>query len=269
MSDLNFLEKRTLENCFRMGGGYVLDFSDRTFAEFVVDSVGLDIYDDKYRYASGSKANRLRGFWKVEPNHVVGKLVVDLTHCALGTMTAPPQNLVDACMRIAQRLLAGAPALDVLSEATEFDERTLQLLVKSIQEAINRNEPEAALDRLHTYVLKYMRSVCERHGIDAARDKPLHGLLGGYAKHLREAGLIESEMTDRILKSNISNLEFFNRVRNEHSLAHDNELLKYHESLLVFNHVVSLIRFIRGVEQVLVETQREAPAASDDDDIPF
>lgn len=45
--------------------GYVLNFSDRTFAEFFHDNLGIDIYTDKYNYASGSKANRMRGFWMV------------------------------------------------------------------------------------------------------------------------------------------------------------------------------------------------------------
>jgi hypothetical protein len=45
-----------------MGGRYVLDFSNRTFAEFVEDSVRRDIYVTRYKYGSGSKANRLRGF---------------------------------------------------------------------------------------------------------------------------------------------------------------------------------------------------------------
>jgi hypothetical protein len=68
MSDLTNLEKRQFERLLEMGGGYVLDFSNRTFAEFVTDSVGRDIYDARYAHGSGSKANLLRGFWKQETN---------------------------------------------------------------------------------------------------------------------------------------------------------------------------------------------------------
>lgn len=39
MSDLTASEKRKLERLFGMGGRYVLDLSNRTFAEFVEDSV--------------------------------------------------------------------------------------------------------------------------------------------------------------------------------------------------------------------------------------
>jgi len=73
-------------------------------------------------------------------------------------------------------------------------------------------------------------------------------------KKLKELNLIESKMTERILKSSIStldafNLDAFNEVRNEHSLAHDNPVLNRSESLLIFNHVTSAIRFVWTLEQ--------------------
>ena len=62
MSDLTAIEKRKLERALGMGSGYILNFSNRTFAEFFLDNFGIDIYDDNYDYGSGSKANRMRGF---------------------------------------------------------------------------------------------------------------------------------------------------------------------------------------------------------------
>jgi hypothetical protein len=48
MADLTMLERRKLESLLNMGGGYVLDFSNRTFAEFFRETVGRDIYADPY-----------------------------------------------------------------------------------------------------------------------------------------------------------------------------------------------------------------------------
>jgi hypothetical protein len=78
MSDLTFLEKSKFERLLGMETGYVLNFSNRSFAEFVRDSTGCNIYDERYTYASGSKANRLRAFWQKEGNSVVGKLMKDM-----------------------------------------------------------------------------------------------------------------------------------------------------------------------------------------------
>jgi hypothetical protein len=49
-------EKEILEELFQMRGGYVLNFSDRTFGEFFQNDMALNIFDPKYNYASGSKA---------------------------------------------------------------------------------------------------------------------------------------------------------------------------------------------------------------------
>jgi hypothetical protein len=55
MATLNTNDKQLLEKLFQMGGGYVLNFSDRTFGEFFKDDIGIDIdiFDQKYNYASG------------------------------------------------------------------------------------------------------------------------------------------------------------------------------------------------------------------------
>ena len=75
MSDLTFLEKHKLEKLFGMGSGYILDFSNNSLSAFVADSTGRNIYDARYDRSSGSKANRVRAFWSVEPNHLAGKLI--------------------------------------------------------------------------------------------------------------------------------------------------------------------------------------------------
>lgn len=74
MPDISSIERRKLERLFRMSGGYVLDFSDRTFSEFFEEHTRRDIDAAIYRERGTSKANRLRGFWAVEGNHLVGKV---------------------------------------------------------------------------------------------------------------------------------------------------------------------------------------------------
>ena len=86
-------------------------------------------------------------------------------------------------------------------------------------------------------------------------------------QRLKNEGLIESEMTERILKSSISVMEAFNRVRNDQSFAHDNQVLSYNESLLIFGHVTSSIRFIEAVE--LRAAGKSKAKSQDDDEIPF
>jgi hypothetical protein len=269
MSDLTNLEKRKFEQLLDMGGGCVMNFSNRTFAEFVIDSTGRDPYDPCYDYGS-SKANRLRGFWKYEGNAVVGKLMGDMLDYGVenGLLTGK-DALLETCRRILTRLLQDSPVAEADALARISDDRDFDTVAKAVKEAIEKNEPEAGLDRLHTFVTKYLRTLCIAHDITVTRDKPLHSLFGEYVKRLRNNGHVESEMTARILRSSISTLEAFNDVRNNQSLAHDDPMLHYDEALLIFNYVASLIRFLRSIESRIRLKPQPAAVTDDFDDIPF
>ena len=60
MANLKRSEMRFIDEVFGMGSGYVLDFSNRTFAEFFEDEFAINIYHGKYESRGGSKANHLR-----------------------------------------------------------------------------------------------------------------------------------------------------------------------------------------------------------------
>jgi len=78
MSNLSFTDRLKLERLLGMSSGYVLDFSNRTFQEFVNEAVHLDILAEQFNQGSGSKANRLRALLERQPDQVVGKLILAL-----------------------------------------------------------------------------------------------------------------------------------------------------------------------------------------------
>lgn len=78
MSTLRMLERDCIEALFGMGSGYVMVFSNRTFAEFFRESARVDIYSDKYAGQGDWKAKRLRAFIEVEMDAAVGKVLADL-----------------------------------------------------------------------------------------------------------------------------------------------------------------------------------------------
>ena len=78
MSTLNYREKRYLEDLLGMSSGYVLNFSDREFAELFEEVAGIEIHSEKYSTEGSSKANKLRSFWKIESDYVVGRVLLEL-----------------------------------------------------------------------------------------------------------------------------------------------------------------------------------------------
>jgi hypothetical protein len=269
MADLTWPEKRKLEELFGMESGYVLDFSNRSFAEFFSDVARREIMDSTYERSGTSKANRLRTFWAIEPNHLVGKVLTALIEHAQHKVPPEHRVLCEECKQIAVRLAQGSP-LEGLEALTADPVPDFEVIAGQVRDVIEKNQPEAGLDRLHTFTTKFVRNLCERHGLTPTRDKPLHSVYGEYVKKVREEGHVESEMGVRILKSSIAILDAFNDVRNNRSLAHDNAVLNRDESMLIFNHVAATVRFLRDLE-ARIDREKEAarPPSLGDDEIPF
>ena len=265
MSSLRNIDKQKFEQLFEMQSGYVLNFSNRTFDDFALDSIGREIGD-----CSSSKANRLRGFWRKEGDALVGKLMDDMLTYGAEMDLLEDNALFGTCRRIAQSLMKEGPVAELDALSAISDERGFETVAKAAREAIRNNEPQVGIDRLHTFVIKYVRTLCTQHGVTVAREKPLHSLFGEYLKRLRDEGLIESRMTELILKSSISVLEAFNDVRNNRTLAHDNAILDYEEALLIFNHVTSSVRFLRSLENKFQSKHTQIDAAMNGlEGIPF
>lgn len=62
MSNIRSIDMMFLDDLFEMGSGYVLNFSDRTFAQFFAEELNIDIDDPVYARNGTSKAKRLRCF---------------------------------------------------------------------------------------------------------------------------------------------------------------------------------------------------------------
>lgn len=62
---LKTIDVKFLDALFGMEGGYVLDFSNRTFSDFFVRDLGIDIDHPTFAQDGESKAKRLRCFLRL------------------------------------------------------------------------------------------------------------------------------------------------------------------------------------------------------------
>jgi Restriction endonuclease len=62
MANIKAIDMRFLDDLFEMHGGYVLDFTNRTMAEFFANELDIDIDEPAYTKAGSSKGKRLRCF---------------------------------------------------------------------------------------------------------------------------------------------------------------------------------------------------------------
>lgn len=256
MAELTFSERQGLESLLQMTQGYVLHFSNRTLQQFVFESIGKDIYDGDYAENGESKANRLRTLFKHESNSVVAKILSDLLEIIhADSLDETRKQFYDQAKSCIARLQSGSSVPEIDALVPNSNDGSFEVLAREARLAIERDKPAVGLDRLHTYMVKYTRELCDRHGITHTKDDALNGLFGQYVKVLDSKGHIKSELTKLLLKSSISTFDRLNGVRNNESLAHANELLNYEESILIFNQVTSVVRFVSFIEKEIAQSQ--------------
>ena len=62
MTNIRSIDMMFIDDIFEMRGGYVLNFSDRTFAQFFAEELNIEIDDPVYARNGSSKGKRLRCF---------------------------------------------------------------------------------------------------------------------------------------------------------------------------------------------------------------
>jgi hypothetical protein len=91
MTKIRPIDIRLLDEVLEMQSGYVLDFSDRTFAEFFASELSININHQKYFQGGSSKAKRLRTFLQIEKEPVVVRALCALWNTAM-LSTAPSMS---------------------------------------------------------------------------------------------------------------------------------------------------------------------------------
>ena len=78
MANLRPIELKLVNDVTGMNSGYVLEFTNQTFAEFFHDEARIDIYDETYNEGSGSKGKRLRAFLRKAQPLAVAQILTAL-----------------------------------------------------------------------------------------------------------------------------------------------------------------------------------------------
>lgn len=104
MANMEYIERDYFEQLFEMKTGYVLDFSNRTFQEFVYEKIQVDVYA---KYTGLSKAKMLRQIMYEFDNVTVGKLLLELMRYmqAKGMVTDENSANFKKCAEIGNKLI--------------------------------------------------------------------------------------------------------------------------------------------------------------------
>ena len=208
MSTLGRAERLKVEKLLEMSGGYVSDFSNRTFGDFFVEEIGVDIDADVFQVQGTSKANRLRAFLKSADDATAGKALMLLIDYQVEARPASPIDLVEECRDIARRLLAGTPNLATLSQtASEFDAVVLQKQIERMSQSVD-TDPALAIGTAKELVETCCKTILMDWGASLPGQPDMSTLSKAVMKELQlvPEAIPEGSRGERVIKRLLSNL---------------------------------------------------------------
>jgi hypothetical protein len=240
-----------------MSGGYVLNFSDRTFEEFVFDTISLKIHDQKYCSNGTSKAKKLRKFWEIENDYLVGRLLDRLIEH--GAENQEDSQLSDRCRQIVARLLAGGPELtQVKTLAEQLNAKYLKEQIRRLEESVQK-DPSLAIGTAKEMIETYCKTILAERGKNIQGTQDLMTLT---KQTFKELNLIPANVPDtakgaEIIRRILSNLSMIGQgiaeLRNLYGTGHGREgksigLTARHAKLAV-GAAVTLVVFLYETHQ--------------------
>lgn len=184
MSSLTAAEKLYLEKVLGMASGYVLNFTNATFAQ-LFKSYGVDIHDAKYRIYGTSKAKKMQAFWEKESDVLLGRVLAEMLDVYVALCDSGGREQDSTSLRksrsIVARLSGKPPEAESLTDegflTMEFQIPNLQKLPVdyAVAEVIqNRLKEAQACQKIgaHLSVIFLCGSVLEGVLLGAAQKEP-------------------------------------------------------------------------------------------------
>lgn len=258
---ISAMELRAVEDIFEMGSGYVLDFSNRTFAGFFADlAIDIDV-----EFPEGSKASRLRAFLRGADGAQVAQTLEALLNYR-GTRDGDNasvnltkvKNLIARLRKTQVAMLPATPAVDVVSLAyvheleTKIDQR---LTTSDLEGAIT-----AARTMLEAVLVELEKQLTSTPG-DYKGDLPKQ--FKAVAKQLR----IDDERADlddnfkQVARGLVQIVNGLAPIRNKMSDGHARvRKPEAHHARVIVNAAKTVATFL--IESYLVQRERGLLSAS-------
>jgi len=202
-------EMRRLDVLFQSSPGYVLDFTDRTFAEFFEDELGIEIDDERFHFLGSSKMRRLRAFVELEDAHLVAQALqalfkyrVDNTPSQDAELTQHRELLNQLLARILEgKAIPARAGLAKTADILNFD--TVQRDIDRALKAAER-DPESAVTSASSTLESVCRSILVELGQPLPAKKDIRTLFRAVAQHL-QLGADRSDL-DRAIAEDVKTI---------------------------------------------------------------
>lgn len=141
MANIKESDKRILESLLGMQSGYVLDFSNSTFYQFFWNNFKINIDLPKYSSYGDSKAKRLRAFWDIEDNQIVGEVLIELIEVSKSVNLTQGKQLTNNEIELQNKALLIAKSLLGIKNQNDIFEET-------VDDFLNKDFADVSLEKL-------------------------------------------------------------------------------------------------------------------------
>lgn len=191
MSTLTSRDKRYLETLFGMFDGWVLNFTDTSFGVFFND-YNIDIHALRYQKIGTSKAKKLRAFWDIESDEVVGPVLVGMIEkveddAILSGTDIPTEDvsIINKCKEIAQRLCPSGSSVHALKQTIDhFNSDYITQQIARMDTAVY-DDPALAIGTAKELIETCCKTILDERGVVLSKNPDVSELSKATFKELR------------------------------------------------------------------------------------
>ena len=235
-----YIRKKT-----KKGPGYVWDFNDITFNEFVEGATGCNIDEEKYKEKGTSKEKRLRQFLIIGENSRVILLLQAIVDYGTRRNLLLKTHILKI-NKIIKELRKYEKTLEI-TESTIKSKKEEEILLKEIKGKISKCQYEFAIDRLHT-LLKYKYKAIFKSINREIKGETLDAIVGELNNILRENEVFKEKTTFSILSATKRIMKDFDDARNQKTYAHANTIMEKNEAEFLCTYMVDYYNFINKID---------------------
>lgn len=198
MANFNYVDRQIIERLFNMDTGYVLNFSNKTFRQFIYDVLGIDI-ESGYDRSGTSKANRLRTLFLSLSEKECGGLLLHLLNYldkVIGVSSGSEkdyQSILELAKKMSGLISSSPPKpVDSVRPASSIHYEELLSDLLTVAQISNKQERGYAFERFLT------RLFTEYH-VDprpSFRAVEIHEQIDGSFEMIGETYLVEAKYTE-------------------------------------------------------------------------
>lgn len=258
MSWLTATEKIIIERFLDMKYGYVLDFSNAKFADFIFDNSSIAIYDDKYCQNWTSKASILRVFLKIESDFIVGNLLKQFAEywkikniLDWSTISNNGYFWYKECLKISERLVNNNPiqhleSLDIIKINNTYIKENIDKCDRKIIDGDYSWAVTNARSLVETVLLHIQSQLSNQ---DQKFDGNLNILYKTISSNLNLSVNRKTNDSFRQLMSGLFSIiaaiaELGNELGDRHGKIDKNYIVEKHHAILVVNSAKIFTNFI-------------------------